>query len=275
MPDGSQVRDALAILRGFDQGLAEVSVPEIALRTGLDPSTVSDSVATLLDEGFLARATDGRYRLGSVLVILGRRIEEATGLGEAEDLLKQLTVRTGESSSLAVRSGRDVVVLVLAPSPQRLRVEHGVGSRLPAHASAMGKALLAFGYDDPEAAANELGELEQFTNHTIADTAALAAELRAVRSTGYATNREERYDGVVGVAAPVIVPGRGAVAAVGVQGPAARLRDPDDRSLTRLVERTAQSVARCLAAGSPLPIQTADPARRPKNVPSPRLIPLT
>ena len=59
-------------------------------------------------------------------------------------------------------------------------------------------------------------------------------------------NREERYDGVVGVAAPVIVPGRGVVAAIGVQGPAARLQRPDELSLTRLVERTARRVAECL-----------------------------
>ena len=117
----------------------------------------------------------------------------------------------------------------------------------------MGKVLLAFGAREPENAASDLGVLERFTSHTIIAASALAAELRGARERGFAINREERYEGVVGVAVPVIVPGRGVVAAIGVQGPAARLRDPDERSLTRLVERTAQRVAECLASGLPFP----------------------
>ena len=97
----------------------------------------------------------------------------------------------------------------------------------------MGKALLAFGDQEPEIATRELGELERFTSHTLTTPAELVTELRTAREQGWAVNREERYDGVVGVAAPVIVPGRGVVAAIGVQGPTARLQRPDELSLTR------------------------------------------
>jgi IclR family transcriptional regulator, acetate operon repressor len=245
----TEAHDVLAVLRGFEEGPADLRLAEIAHRSELDPERAAQALATLCHEGFLEPATDGSYRLSRVLVVLGRRTEEATGLDRAEVLLEQLTARTGESSSLAVRSGTHAVVLLLAASPQRLRVEHGVGSRLPLHASAMGKALLAFGDQEPEAAARELGELARFTSRTLTTAAELVTELGEARRRGWAVNREERYDGVVGVAAPVIVPGQGVVAAIGVQGPAARLQRPDELSLTRLVERTARRVAECLQTG--------------------------
>ena len=246
-------RNVLAVLRCFEEGSAELRPAEIAARSGLDHDATERALGSLCAEEFLDRDAHDNYRLGRALVVLGRRTEVATGLDTAEAQLKQLTARTGESSSLAVRSGPHAVVLLLAASPQRLRVEHGVGNRLPLHASAMGKALLAFGDQDPDVVASGLGDLERFTSRTITTASDLAAELRATRARGWAVNREERYDGVVGVAAPVIVPGRGVVAAIGVQGPAARLHSPDEPGLTRLVERTAQRVADCLASGLPLP----------------------
>jgi IclR family KDG regulon transcriptional repressor len=206
MNDATDARHALAILRCFEEGPTELQADQIACQVELERRAVAQALATLCDEEFLDRGHDGSYRIGKVLAILGRRMEEASGLDRAQVLLEELTRRTAESTSLSVRSGAHAVVMLLAPSPQRLRVEHGVGSRLPLHASAMGKAL----------------------------------------------NREEQYDGVVGVAAPVIVAGRGVVAAIGVQGPAARLRTPEEPSLTRLVQRTALGVAKCLASGVPL-----------------------
>ncbi|MGO9872514.1 MAG: IclR family transcriptional regulator [Acidimicrobiia bacterium] len=248
----TESRHVLTVLRCFEEGPAELRLAEIARQTRLDRGDVEQALATLCQEGFLDRGGDGTYRLGRVVMVLGRRTEQATGLDGAEAVLQQLTARTGESSSLAVRCGTDALVLLLAPSPQRLRVEHGVGSHLPLHASAMGKALLAFADQEPEIAVTDLGRLDAFTNRTITSQSELIAELRVARAQGWAVNREERYEGVVGVAAPVIVLGRGVVAAIGVQGPAARLR-PDEPALTRLVQRTAQHVAECLASGCPLP----------------------
>ena len=111
-------------------------------------------------------------------------------------------------------------------------------------------AILRSFEEDPA----ELGldELERFTEHTVTTGTDLATESRRIRERGWAVNVEERYDGVVGVAAPVMVPARGVVAAIGVQGPAVRMR-PDDATLVRLVERAAQGVATCLASGLPLP----------------------
>jgi len=239
-------------LRSFEEGPAELRLAEVARKTQLDDGDAGQALATLCQDGFLDRTAHGTYRLGQAVMVLGRRTAQATGLDGAETILQQLTARTGESSSLAVRRGAHAIVLLLAPSPQRLRVEHGVGSHLPLHASAMGKALSAFADQEPEIATTDLGRLDAFTSRTITSQSEFVAELRVARAQGWAVNHEERYEGVVGVAAPVIVAGRGAVAAIGVQGPAARLK-PDERALTRLVRRTAQHVAECLAFGYPLP----------------------
>jgi IclR family acetate operon transcriptional repressor len=248
----AESRHVLTVLRCFEEGPAELRLEEIAKQTRLDRGEAEQALATLCREGFLDRGAQATYRLGRVVMVLGQRTEQATGLDGAEAILQQLTARTGESSSLAVRCGTRALVLLLAPSRQRLRVEHGVGSHLPLHASAMGKALLAFADQEPEVATADLGELHAFTSRTITSQSELIAELRIARSQGWAVNREERYQGVVGVAAPVMVLGRGVVAAIGVQGPAARLR-PDEPVLTRLVQRTARHVAERLASGCPLP----------------------
>ena len=167
----------LTVLRCFEEGPAELRLAEIARQTRLDHDDAEQALATLCQEGFLDRNAQGTYRLGRVVMVLGRRTEQAAGLDGAEAILQQLTARTGESSSLAVRCGTHALVLLLAPSPQRLRVEHGVGSHLPLHASAMGKALLAFADQEPEIATTDLGPLDAFTSRTITSQSELVARV--------------------------------------------------------------------------------------------------
>ena len=87
----------LTILRSFEGGAAEVSLADIAQRSGLDHDTTRQALAALCHEGFLTASDHDTYRLGNLLVVLGRRTEESTGLHRAEHLLEQLTARTGES----------------------------------------------------------------------------------------------------------------------------------------------------------------------------------
>ena len=86
------------------------------------------------------------------------------------------------------------------------------------HASGMGKVMLAFGDTPPEAAVAQLKALPRFTENTVVDRDELVRVLMTARARGYATNLEERYLGVNGVAAPVLAPNGTSRAAVGVQG---------------------------------------------------------
>ena len=131
---------------------------------------------------------------------------------------------TGESASLGTRVGPRVLIAAHVPSSQALRFDAGVGSRVPIHASAMGKMLLATAAD-PAAEVAALGELERFTDRTLTEPDALVADLREIRRRGWSLNDGERHDGVRAVA--VRIPDSAGLppSAVAVQGPALRLTD--------------------------------------------------
>lgn len=109
-------------------------------------------------------------------------------------------------------------------SSQRLRFDQEAGTRIPAYASAMGKALLAFAPDLDDVIVH-LPRLAKLTGSTITSKASLRADLLQVRARGWALNDEERVPGVRTVAAPVLDERDTAIAAIAVQGPSVRMTD--------------------------------------------------
>jgi IclR family transcriptional regulator, acetate operon repressor len=246
-PGAQSVQRAIAVLRAIESG-AELGmrISEVAQRTGLGVSTAHRLARALCDAGLVVQdpATE-HYQLGPALVVLGQRAERALGYDRLRPVLAQLVDDTQESANLGILSGGEVLVVLGIPSPQPLRYEQEAGSRVPAHTSAMGKALLAHA-PDRVAAVRELGTLTRHTERTICEPEALLAHLEQVREQGWALNDGERDPGVRAVGAPVLTIEGRAVAAVAVQGPAVRL--PDDRlpGLADAVTATAQRMASLL-----------------------------
>lgn len=237
---GSVTR-ALAILAGFANASGDLRLTDIARSAGLSPSTTHRLLSALCDEGFLTQdPSTERYRLGPSVLVLGQRAAEQAGFERARPVLSALAEETGESASLSVRSGRQVLVVMLVPSRHPLRFDHGVGSTIAIHASAMGKAMLAF---DAEGTVPD-GPFERFTPRTITTTKQLASELTEIRRRGWAVNDAERYDGVSGVAAPVLGPAGVATAAIGVQGPTARIEALGIDRLADTVRAATDALAR-------------------------------
>jgi IclR family acetate operon transcriptional repressor len=110
----------------------------------------------------------------------------------------------------------------------------------------MGKAILAFSATDLKEAVGGLGELTRFTPQTLASRSKLLADLELTQDRGYSVNLQERYAGVCAVAAPVLDSRGRARAAVGVQGPTARLSAETVPHAAQHVLATAQAVARLL-----------------------------
>jgi IclR family acetate operon transcriptional repressor len=218
------VERAMGILRCFDEGDDDLGISEIAARTGLRVSTAHRIVRALCSDGFMDqdRRTD-RYRLGRTLVLLGQQAASQLGLEAARPTLERLAAATGESASLGTRQGDEIVVVLVASSAQRLRFDHEQGGRIGLHASAMGKAVLAHSTRDLARAVPPDMDLTRFTDQTVVDRNALLAELATIRERGYAVNDQGRFEGVVGIAAPLIGRGGVASAAIGVQGPTSRL----------------------------------------------------
>jgi DNA-binding IclR family transcriptional regulator len=247
-PGAQSVQRAIAVLRAIEVGAERgMRISEVAQRTGLGVSTAHRLARALCDAGLVVQdpATE-HYQLGPALVVLGRRAESALGYDRLRPVLAQLVEATQESANLGILAGNEVLVVVGIPSPQPLRYDQEAGSRVPAHTSAMGKALLAHA-PDRSRAVKDLGVLHRHTERTICDPDALVAHLEEVRARGWAVNDGERDPGVRAVGAPVLTPDGRAVAAVAVQGPAVRL--PDDRlpELSEAVMATARRMAALLA----------------------------
>jgi IclR family transcriptional regulator, acetate operon repressor len=239
---------ALAVLRCFEDVPGDLGVTELASRTGLTISTAHRLTRALVEAGLLLHdARTERYRLGPVLVVLGRRAAEQLGYEQAMPTMDALAVATGESVNLGIRSGRDVLVVLDVPSPQPLRFQQSLGTRVPLHTSAMGKCLLAFGPAKLDTEVKRLS-LDPVTERTITSSDDLLAELEQTRDRGWGLNDEERNPGVRAVAAPVLGPHRIAVAALAVQGPTLRLTDERVAEIAPQIEDAATRIAPLLPA---------------------------
>jgi DNA-binding IclR family transcriptional regulator len=243
------------------QGARRMSLGEIATRLDLAPSTVHGIIRTLLAHGMVVQERDSqRYRLGPATLRLGNVYLDTLELRSrvsiwAEDLAR----RTG----CAVRTGvlllGDVVVVHHEPRPDGARQMPEVGIVIPAHACALGKALLAF---DPDSVDDAAGQLSRsMTGETITDPAQLRAQLDAVRRGGIATEVEEAVLGECGVAAPLAEAGGEVAGAIGIVVPTAEW--PLDPAALDALRATARAISRELGAPAwppPSPAALRSPA---------------
>jgi IclR family acetate operon transcriptional repressor len=220
----------------------DLGVTDVATRTGLSVSTAHRLLQALRTDGLVAqdRRTD-RYHLGPGFVALGRRAEARLPFGHLVPALEALAAGTGESVSLGTRVGDEVLIVLHVDSPQPLRFDQPPGTFVPVHASAIGKALLAFARD-PAGEVADLTRLEPFTPATLTSPDALLADLERTRRRGWALNDGERFTGVRTMAAPVLDPSGDPWAGLAVQGPAARLPDERLEALAELLVAAASAM---------------------------------
>ena len=225
---------ALAILTAFDERRPDLGVSELAAELGMHKSTVSRLLAALERRGLVRREGE-RFAPGPELARLGTlAIRGFTLAGVAREPLELLAQRTGETVNLAVRDGAQALNVLQVDATHFVGVTDWTGRAAPLHATANGKALLAFG--DAAAA----GRLTRLTRLTIVDRRKLRTELERTRDAGFAVAVEELEVGLHAVAAPIFDAAGTCVAAVSVSGPAYRL--PEAR-LPELGEL-------CIAAGA-------------------------
>jgi IclR family transcriptional regulator, acetate operon repressor len=243
-PPGTQaVERALAILDCFRRAPQPLGITEIARAVSLNLSTAHRLVRALCNAGFMEQEpASERYRLGTAIAVLGRRALEQSGYHLAQPVLTRLASVTGESASLGVRRGDEVMVIERAASAQPLRFDHPTGAEIQLQASAMGKVLLAFSPGKPKDIVAELPSMTRYTRSSITSRTSLLAALVTIREHGFAINLEERYEGVCGIAAPVKGEDGAAHAAVGIQGPSLRLTPARLGELGPLVRAAADEI---------------------------------
>lgn len=222
------VERALALLDALAAEPDGLGVNALARRIGVSPSTASRLLGTLERGRLVERPPDGGpYRLGLHLVALADGALARLDVREqARPRLRALVAATGETATLSVAAGAGEAVTVdFVPGGSSVLSMARLGRPSIAHATAAGKVLLAFGRDG----APSRGRLEPYTERTITDPAALAAEIERVRAQGWAEAAGEREPDLNALAAPILGRRDELAAILGLQGPAARL-DGDRRA---------------------------------------------
>jgi IclR family pca regulon transcriptional regulator len=222
-----------------------MGLSELAEQAAFDKATTHRLARILVRYGCLVQDDETRrYRLGVRVLDLGFAYLAGIDLRErALPYMQELAREFGGSVSLAQLDGADIVYLERIPASQwMVSLEMRVGSRVPAHGTSMGKALLA-GLTDAQVRALLQGrKLQPLTARTITTTKQLLGQLAEIRSRGFALNDEETVIGLRSVAAAIRGHQGAPMAAVNVAVPTAQC------SMERLVFEVAPRVAEAAAA---------------------------
>jgi IclR family acetate operon transcriptional repressor len=252
------VDKALALLWAFEGAQAELGVVELARKTGINASTVSRLLGSLVAGGLVEYNREtGRYHLGLGLVRLASLVTGRLDLRTAaRPHLDALVARTHETANLSIFGGEQAMTVDFVPSPRTVVSVVQLGRPSLVHCTSVGKLLLAF---QPAAVRERAlaGPLPRFTPRTIVHPDVLRAELARIREQGYAMAEEEREPELNAIAAPVYGAQGQVVAALGLQGPAHRFDHATMLHALPVLRKEAVALSREL--GSPaVSVQQAD-----------------
>lgn len=233
-----------------------VRVMDVADHLGVARSTAHRLLQALMYRGFVAQDADKLYHRGQVFGSANLRPGSTPALrAVVRPHLERLSAAVAETCHLAVLEGNGARFIDGVESPQILRVGMRIGMLLPAHVTAVGKALLA-----------ELSDAEFFALYPrglpgnpaeVAKRVTLRQELTAARKRGYATNVDESAKGVTAVGVAFKNPGGLAIASIAVACPSARCPRSGVEQLAEQVRETAEAIEQSLGE-----VEPADSAAR-------------
>lgn len=241
-PEKTVMGRGLSLLEAISRAGRPLSLAVLADVTHLPKSTVFRMASQLAELGVLERSGDG-YALGLRIFEWGSKAEKQRDLRRVSvPYLTELHTRMSQTIHLGVLDGRDVVYVEKIESRTALRCPTHVGGRRPAHATALGKAMLAF---TPEAVAMVLrDQLAVETSRTVVAPGSLHRQLLETRRTGLSVEIEESFLGVACVASPILDAHGVAVGAVSITTSALRF---DPRRFGAAARATAHKISEELA----------------------------
>lgn len=205
MPIIQSVERALQILDLFNEQATELKITEISHLMGLSKSTLHSLLKTLQLHGYIDQNPEnGKYRLGMKLVERGHFVVGTMDIRQkAKSWLTTLSRETGQTTHLGILDGHEGVYIEKIEGKQAAIAYSRIGRRLPVHATAIGKVLLAWLAEEELAAVLEGYQFTGFTPATLTDRASLLAALQETRHNHYAMDNEENEPGVRCIAVPV------------------------------------------------------------------------
>jgi IclR family acetate operon transcriptional repressor len=259
-PDGLRaVERTVAVLQALAESPPGASLTELVKTTGIPTSTLHRMLVLLRGTALVRETPDGRYALAAGTVTLARSYLDGLDLRqEALQVMRPLSVRTGETCHLGVLALVHVVYIEKVDSPSPVRMHSRVGQTNPALTTAIGRAMLAH---SPAHVVDEVVEAGARLSAAPADRAAVDALLARVRADGYACDLQENEAGICCVAAPVFDHAGHVVAGLSISAPATRFDAGAAGRLGPQVQAAAAELSRHLGWAGP----TGEPA-----VPAPR-----
>lgn len=251
-PGDSYVRSfarGLEVIRSFSADAPQQTLTEVAGRTGLTRAGARRILLTLQALGYVE--SDGKvFTLTPRILDLGFAYLSSMPIWNlAEPVMEDLVEQVRESCSAAVLDGTDIVYVLRVPTHKIMRNSLGVGSRLPAYCTSLGRMLLAGLPDDEVQRRLKASPRKALTRHTVIDVDVLLGKVQQARRQGWCLINQELEEGLISMAAPLTDRSGRTVAALNISGQA-------NRTSARLMQETllppllaaAQAISRLLSA---------------------------
>ncbi|MAZ20444.1 IclR family transcriptional regulator [Roseovarius sp.] len=243
----STLSKGLVILEALAAAPGGLGVTELSRDLSLTKSTVFRLLQTLCAMGFARSTQDRRYEATLKTWQVGRRVVDNLNLRDlAADAMQMLSRESLETVYLGVPEGFSVIYIDKIDSQQPIRSWNPVGGAAPIQCVGTGKAILSVNYSQYRNAL--ASRLTAYTDRSITSLAKLDADLQLAQKNGFAFDRGEFREGVIGFGAPICLPQGQAVAALGISMPEVNLRDGDLARLGKIVRQAADTVCARLAS---------------------------
>jgi IclR family KDG regulon transcriptional repressor len=248
MKYNGSIQKAFAILEHFTMEKPEWGVTELAKAVGSNKSTTYRMLATLEQLGAIRQNSDSdKYSLGLKLFELGNRVKlHASFVKQTHSELEKVAENIRETVHLAILKNNQVFYIDKAESPQGLAMSTNIGTYRMAHATSLGKVLLAFLPNSSlEVIVDNLlinNSLTKITINTLTEKSTLIAALQKIKNQGFAIDREEFEIGLNCVAVPVFNQNNEIVASLSASGPANRFEEAEIEKYVGILKNGADAI---------------------------------
>ena len=246
----------LTLLEKLAETEGGITLTEISQRASLPPSTAHRLLNTLADMGFVCQSKeDGLWYVGLKTYRVGCAfVSNRDFVGESHAYLRKLMEASGETANLSILDGTYACFIGQVQCHEVMRMLVRLGSRIPAHASGSGKAMLSALPEDELAIVFRDSALIELTSKTITNPDKLRMQFATIRARGYSYDDEENAMGLRCVAAPIYDEFAEPLGAISLAGPIARLTDDRILKLGPLVAHTAREITEKLGGVVPVSV---------------------
>lgn len=244
----------LSLLEAVARAEGGLTLTDLAQRVQLAPSTAHRLLATLEKMGYVYQGGElGRWYIGLQAFTVGTSfLANRDFVAQSHPYMRRLMEQSGETANLGILDGTEAVFIDQVQCREMMRTIVKLGSRVPLHASGVGKAIFAALPDEQIDAILKVKGLPRITNNTITSPETMWASIRVIRQRGWSFDDEEHALSTRCVAAPVYNEHAEVLGAISLAGPCSRLPDERIKQLGTLVAHTAEELTHRLGGRWPL-----------------------